>query len=75
MSVSRQLDSSRLEENALPPEVVLEIRGLKAVHKILVKKVMQLEDLIAELRKARSEVVQNVRVSSSWIIDSASRGG
>jgi hypothetical protein len=64
MSGSREPDSARPEAE-LPPEVVREIRGLKAVNKILVEKVIELEDVVAKLKRGEREELQNVREESA----------
>jgi hypothetical protein len=64
MSGSREPDSARPEAE-LPPEVVREIRGLKAVNKILVEKVIELEDVVEKLKRGEREESQNVREESA----------
>lgn len=63
MSGSREPDSARPEAE-LPLEIVREIRGLKAVNKILVEKVIELEDVVVKLKRGEREESQNVRQDS-----------
>lgn len=58
--------SSTTKTVSLPPEVEREIRGLKAVNRILVEKVVELDNLVDKLRKGRKNDTHGRGVSTGF---------
>lgn len=65
MSTPREEASLSPQATASPAALEREVRELRAVNRILAQKVVELEDLVAELKKARETDPKQSSVSTS----------